>query len=166
MSDKKSSMAFLAKAMPLTICLSLGAYYLTDRYSIGIDPQENTCLEWRVFIVDKHDQVVERGGIYSFSSRSMEPHFKNGTTIIKVADGVPGDRVQVSLEQVTVNGEIVGQGLLLSDKLKKPKSRYARDEFVPKDHYWFMGKTSDSFDSRYWGYVAKQDIIGKAYPVW
>lgn len=166
MKNKKPLSVFLVKALPLTVVISFGALYLTDRYSIGIDPQENTCLQWRVFAIDKYDTTVERGDIFAFRSSAMEPFFKNGTQVIKVADGVPGDRVSVGLQKVTVNGNEVGEGLALSPKLKRPPSRYVRDEIVPEGKYWFMGKTLDSFDSRYWGYVPAGDIIGKAYPLW
>lgn len=166
MKNKVPLHRFLLKALPLSLTLGAGALYLTNRYSIGIDPQEHTCLQWRVFVVDKHDTMINRGEIFAFRSESMDPYFKDGSQVIKVADGVPGDRVKVSLDKVYVNNVVVGDGLLLSKKLKKPKSRYIRDEIVPKDKYWFMGRTADSFDSRYWGYVSKSNIIGKAYPIW
>lgn len=166
MKSKMPTHVFLLKALPLSFILAGGAFYLTTRYSVGVDPQENTCLEWRVFVIDKHDTEIERGEIFAFRSEAMDPYLKDGTQVIKVVDGIPGDRVQVSTETVTVNGNVVGRGLLLSKKLKKPKSRYVRDEVVPENKYWFMGRSKDSFDSRYWGYVSKSNVIGKAYPIW
>lgn len=166
MKNKMPLHKFLLKALPLTLILGVGAYYLTDRYSVGIDPQEKTCLQWRVFVIDKHDTVIERGEIFAFRSESMDPYFKDGSQVIKVVDGVPGDRVKVTQDKVSVNDVVVGKGLLLSKKLKKPKSRYVRDEIVPEGKYWFMGRSEDSFDSRYWGYVSKSNVIGRAYPIW
>lgn len=166
MKSKQSTGRFLLRALPITAVFAAGALYLTNRYSVGIDPQANTCLPWRVFVIDKHDQTMERGEIYAFKSQSMEPFFKNGTQIIKVADGLPGDKVKVTTEHVTVNGSVVGDGVALSEKLKKPPTRFVREEIVPQDKFWFMGKTVDSFDSRYWGYVAKSSIVGRAYPIW
>lgn len=166
MKNKQSTARFLMKALPIAAVFSAAALYLTDRYSIGIDPQASTCLPWRVFVVDKHDKVMVRGEIYAFKSQSMEPFFKNGTQVIKYADGVPGDRVKVTESEVTVNGVLVGEGVALSEKLKKPPSRYVREEIVPPAKFWFMGRTKDSFDSRYWGYVGSADIIGRAYPIW
>jgi len=29
-----------------------------------------------------------------------------------------------------------------------------------------MGQTLDSFDSRYWGYVREEQVIGRAYALW
>ncbi len=57
-------------------------------------------------------------------------------------------------------------GVLLAKRLGKPASRYRRDEIVPADQLWFMGTSLDSFDSRYWGYVRKVDVLGRAYPIW
>jgi conjugal transfer pilin signal peptidase TrbI len=127
MNNKRSTFQFILRALPVTIVFVAGALYLTDRYSVGIDPQKTTCLPWRVFVVDKHDQFIVRGEIYAFKSQSMEPFFKNGTQIIKVADGVPGDKVKVTLDKVTVNGLTVGEGVVLSEKTGKPASRFIRD---------------------------------------
>jgi conjugal transfer pilin signal peptidase TrbI len=157
---------FLIRAMPLTAVMVAASLYATARFGIGIDPQKNTCLDWRVFIIDKHATSVERDGIYAFKSTQMEPYFRNGTVIIKYVRGVIGDRVTVNPTQVSINGKVQGQGLLLADKLGMPPARFVRDEIVPADKYWFMGTSSDSFDSRYWGYVGQSDVIGKAYPIW
>ncbi|WP_095158196.1 S26 family signal peptidase [Pseudomonas sp. Irchel 3E13] len=161
-----SHVRFLVRALPLTLVMVGGSLYATTRFGIGVDPQKNTCLDWRVFLIDKHNTVVERDSIYAFRSTQMEPFFKNGTTIIKYARGVAGDRVAVNDSKVLINGKEQGAGLLLSDALGMPKSRYIRDEIIPGHKYWFMGTSNDSFDSRYWGYVMESDVIGKAYPLW
>lgn len=158
--------AFALKAIPIAIVVGGLAYYASSRYSIGIDPQENTCLPWRVFVIDKKDVDPERGAIFAFRAKDLRPFFKEGTHMIKVIDGLPGDRVQVTQEKVLVNGIEVGVGLSLAKPLKRSPGRYVREEIVPESKYWFMGKTPDSYDSRYWGYVSTDDLIGRAYPIW
>ncbi|MBW9241020.1 signal peptidase I [Pseudomonas carnis] len=157
---------FILKAFPLSVAMAVAALYVTSRYEIGIDPQKNTCLNWRVFVVDRYDTKVDRDKIYAFRSTQMEPFFPNGTKIIKYVRGIPGDRVTVGKEVISVNGTSRGEGLLLAARLGKPENRYIRDEIIPENMFWFMGTSHDSFDSRYWGYVSSSDVVGRAYPIW
>jgi conjugal transfer pilin signal peptidase TrbI len=75
---------------------------------------------------------------------------------------LPGDEVEVTREQTTVNGAPVGEGLALAGTLGRQVSAFARTERVPDGHYFFMGRSHDSYDGRYWGYVAADQIVGRA----
>ena len=90
----------------------------------------------------------------------------DGQTIIKRAAGVPGDRVQVDHDTVRINGATVGEGLALAGTLKRPSTHFLRDDIVPSGYLWVMGATADSFDSRYWGFLPKTQVIGRAYALW
>lgn len=172
MKRKMSRGEFLVKSLAMTAVVACvvggGSTLLADRYSIGIDPQQSRCLGYRVFFIDKTDKTPERGKIFTFKGLGTEPYFPNGTLLTKMIDGVPGDRVQVGHDGVAVNGSQVptADGLYLAATLKKPESRYTRDEYLAKGKYWFSGRTKDSFDSRYWGAVDETQIVGRAYPLW
>jgi conjugal transfer pilin signal peptidase TrbI len=82
---------------------------------------------------------------------------------------VPGDHVQVipgPASEVWVNGLRVGEGLALAGTLQRPPDSFARDAIVPGEHLWVMGATPDSFDSRYWGFLPQDRVIGRAYALW
>jgi len=161
------SARFLLKGSILSLVVAGAIVGLAQRYSIAIAPQEQLCLPpYRIWIIDKSDRKPVRGDIFAFKSQGLGPIFEDGTSIVKVLEGLPGDKVNVSLDQTTVNGRVVGTGLEVATDRGIDPSRYVREGMIEQGRYWFFGKTSDSFDSRYWGSVQGDQIIGKAYPLW
>ena len=106
-------------------------------------------------------------------------------TFVKRAMGVPGDRIRI------VNKDLYLNGVRLDEPYTYHKTDYIdsyRDNFpgnpntyveaganemlngnvvngdivVPPDHYFALGDNRDSsLDSRYWGFVPRENIIGK-----
>ncbi len=85
-----------------------------------------------------------------------------GTYYIKRVIGLPGDVITVQDINIYVNGK------LLKDTFVDPKKNGLRGEqfanrVVPPDAYFVLGDhRNDSSDSRTWGCLPKQNIVGRA----
>ena len=88
---------------------------------------------------------------------------------IKRVVGVPGDVIEMRDKQLYRNGEKVVEGYTRNTD---PQGiRPIRDELsprvVPQGHYFVMGDNrDDSEDSRYWGFVPRANIQGRAWIIY
>jgi signal peptidase I len=92
---------------------------------------------------------------------------------IKRVIGLPGDVVEVRNKTVYVNNEaLVEPYAIHRDSMTlPPESRSPRDNLgpliVPADSYFMMGDNRDqSLDSRFWGFVKRDKIKGKAFVIY
>lgn len=160
----KALLAFALVLLPLA--------WFAGHYRIVYDAiQGANCLPYSVFLVDLTDQKAQRGAYVAFVTRQMEPFYANGTLAVKEVAGIPGDRVKVSESGVVVNGKPRGSLLHLREgerlwRMGRRISEVERDEVVPLGHLWMMGTHPRSFDSRYWGYIDHEQVIGRAIPLW
>jgi len=118
----------------------------------------------------------------------------SGVDFIKRVVALPGDTISYEKDQLTVNGETVDyrkigayqgvdSGKAMSgyrhvrelidhadhDILLHPlgHSRELSKTTVPEGHYFVMGDNrSHSSDSRFWGYVPEDYILGRAIGIW
>jgi signal peptidase I len=161
--------------------LLIGDFILVNKFTYGIRlPVINT----KVFDLGS----PKRGDVIVF--RYPEDP---STPFIKRVVGLPGDRVAYYDKTLWLNGRPVAQtpvgeyigvgagvnmtGALLRHEqltevehsiLLQPSEDLQRIETViPKGHYFVLGDNRDnSKDSRYWGTVPDENLIGKAFMIW
>lgn len=156
--------------------LQIGDFILVNKYHYGIRlPVIGTK------IVPMNDP--ERGDVMVFK-------FPENPRInyIKRVVGLPGDHIRYANKQLTINGEPAPLELLaelpsqrgirglLVEKLgeiehqlyiDKTMPRQPAEWVVPEGKYFMVGDNRDnSNDSRFWGFVPDELIVGKAFAVW
>lgn len=89
---------------------------------------------------------------------------------IKRIIGIPGDRVRLSENQIFLNGQKLDQSGFLNSSVTTNGGGYlgeGDEVIVPDGQYFTMGDNREfSSDSREWGFVTKDKIIGKSFLVY
>ncbi len=161
--------------------LLIGDFILVNKYDYGI----------RLPVLDTkiiENKTPNRGDIVVFRY-PLDPSIP----YIKRVVGLPGDKYRYQDKILTINGKAVEQidigayqavgagkmmfGATLSTELlenaeheilRLPDSPIHNVEgIVPKGHYFVLGDNRDnSTDSRYWGFVPDENLVGKAFMIW
>jgi conjugal transfer pilin signal peptidase TrbI len=147
----------------LTAALLPPAGYAAGRYGLALDPQTVRCLpEVRAVLLDRAVTPQSRGDLVLFEARGLEPAFEDGTLLVKLMAGLPGDWVEISSTGVRVNGQLVAAGLDLAGKLGHAPAEFARQYQIPAGHFLPLGTARASLDGRYYGPIAADRIRGGA----
>ncbi len=88
---------------------------------------------------------------------------------IKRIIGLPGERVSVNNGRVYINGQLLEEKYLSSTLYTSGGLFLPNDKevIVPENHFFVMGDNRPySSDSRAWGFVPRENIIGKAWLVY
>jgi len=154
----------LGRTVGLSIILALGIRtFVAEARWI---PSESMVPTLRIndkLIVDKlsyHFTEPQRGDIVVFSPtdgiKKENPNLKDA--FIKRVIGLPGDKVEVKGERVYINDKPL-QERYIEDK---PHYQFG-PVVVPPDSYLVLGDNrNNSYDSHYWGFVPRDNIIGRA----
>lgn len=148
-----------------------GLWYLGDRFEVGLDRQKSHCVEGDVFLIDKYDKTPVKDALFAYrAGKKLAKAFPENRMMGKYVRAVEGDTVSINdEEEIFVNGRFVAQGLYwLHDKethTVDPKllKKFTGKKTLKKGEYWMMGTSLKSFDSRYWGVINQDQIIGRMY---
>ena len=161
--------------------LEVGDFILVNKYAYGVRlPVIGTK------IVDVADP--QRGDVMVFIPPHVDSYY------IKRVIGLPGDTIRYEDKRLFVNGELITEGFVedividtnlgdLAGTLHTEiingvehatqhitavtRQRSRTTWVIPYGHYFMMGDNRDnSSDSREWGTVSEEDIVGRAIAVW
>lgn len=159
--------AYLAKAAVVAMAIVGGSAAFLSRFHFGLDEQVHKCIPgYSVYLIDRADKALEKGKTYAFEARGLEPFFPEGRHLVKFLRAEAGDTVEITPDgRVLVNGEFVTGGLRYAERLGRAPADFTGKGQLKPGEYWFLGISEFSFDSRYWGAVKEDQIIGRAYPL-
>ncbi|UOD35333.1 signal peptidase I [Deferribacteraceae bacterium V6Fe1] len=146
------------------IAMIIRAFFL-QAYKIPSGSMLNTLLIGDHILVNKAAYLFtepKRGDVIVFEY-PIEPE----KDFIKRVIGLPGDKIKMENKKIYINSKQLNESYVRYESDFVFKGENPRDNFdeftVPKGKYFVMGDNRDSsFDSRYWGFVSKDMIKGKA----
>lgn len=131
------------------------------RISIGINPTASQ--PHRVFIV-LHGRSFGRDDLVAFRFGGSR-YYPEGTIFVKVVKGLPGDRLEIREDRtVWLNGALL-DSIRATDSHGRMVERFRFEGVIPEDTYFLYSPAPNSYDSRYYGLVAKRQIIGRVVPL-
>lgn len=154
--------------------LEVGDFILVNKFAYGL----------RLPVVGT--EVVELGNPERGDVMVFRYPEDGRTNYIKRVVGLPGDRIHYLNNTLTINGREVPTRFVASlppvalyeEQLGGVEHQIYRDIggiagagegrwVVPEDHYFVMGDNRDnSNDSRFWGMVPDDMVVGKAFAIW
>ncbi|GAC1644538.1 MAG: hypothetical protein NVS9B15_01670 [Acidobacteriaceae bacterium] len=166
--------AFQIPSESMENTLLIGDYLLVDKVHFGTAPTLSPAMPYDN--IKRDDIIVFRYPVHP------EQHF------VKRVIGIPGDRVKLVRGAVFVNGKLLDEPYVIRKRHNFdpyrddfPNLRYANpnvtadwydrlrkmtDEhgelIIPERNYFVLGDNrDDSLDSRYWGFVPRENILGR-----
>jgi signal peptidase I len=80
---------------------------------------------------------------------------------------VPGDRVEMKERKVMVNGLSVDEPYVMWEDRAPDFMNNVEEVVVPEGKYFVLGDNrGNSKDSRFWGFLPKENLIGRADYIW
>ena len=150
------------KVLGMSLFLSFGirSFVAEDRY-IPSGSMEPTLQINDRLIIDKlsYDFTApQRGDVVVFNPTKTLREQNFHDAFIKRVIGLPGETVEVRNGQVWING-----APLREKYIEAPPNYQWGPVVVPANSYLVLGDNrNNSYDSHYWGFVPRHDIIGKA----
>jgi len=147
------------------------AFYIrknvVQAFKIPSNAMEPTLIKGDLILVDKaiyKNSNPNRGDIIVF----IYPQDRKKIYAKRLV-GLPGETIEIRYSSVFIDGTPVKDGVIGRTHYYN-KGIYAKDGQqikIPDDGYFVLGDNSiSSLDSRYWGFVPKKNIVGKAYKIY
>lgn len=150
----------IIETLALTLVIFVVIHFTVQNFMVDGTSMEPGLLNGQYVLVNKLAYLFhtpERGDVIVF-------HFPKDTNVdlIKRVIGVPGDVIVIDAKTIRVNGVLLNEPYIMA-----PLNPTGNRIVVPANDYFVMGDNRPvSDDSRDWGFVPKDYIVGKAVLVY
>ena len=141
---------------------------IVQSFKVPTATMQPTLMVGDAILVDKaiyHKEEPKRGDVVVFVY--PEDPRKN---FIKRIVGMPGETLEIKNGKVLINGIPLTEPAMFGNIVYFNRGEYGAEgkvTTIPKDAYYVLGDNSvKSQDSRYWGFVPRQNLVGKAYKIY
>lgn len=161
----------IAETVLIALAIFLAVYiFLAQPHRVKGDSMEPNFLNGELILTDKISyrfRQPDRGEVIVFKAAPT-----NGKLdFIKRIVGLPSEKILVKNGSVFINGKLLKENYLGREIRANLKDggflKNGQEYLIPENSFFVMGDNRGaSFDSRDWGPVQKDEIIGKAFLVY
>src|SRR5450759_2966983 len=145
----------------LTVLMFLVIRFAVQNFNVEGTSMEPSLHNGELILVDKWTYLFhppQRGDVIAFFA-PPEPTLDYVKRII----GVPGDRITINDTTVIVDGVTLNESYVAAINQGNTSGATIQNMPVPPNKYFVLGDDRiRSSDSRFWGFVPRQNIIGRA----
>ena len=157
------------KPLIITLLVLTGLFYLFSwRFIIAVPKQSVRCLHAKFLLIDKWDKDLSPGDLVYFEFAKNTGPLYEGAEVVKKVIAMSGQTVDINEKYVSVDGNKAVE-LDMSHGLAKTGlsiSALTTHYTMQTDELFVMGETPLSYDSRYWGPIKQEKIMGTAYAIY
>jgi len=154
----KDFFSFLFIALAIAIPFR---YFIAQPFIVSGSSMDPTFADKQYLVVDEityRFSEPKRGDVIIFKFP-----LETSKYFIKRIIGLPGERVVVEGPKTTIFNTEYPEGIVLPESFVVYPSTKTADVTLKDDEYFTMGDNRDkSLDSRYWGPMPKEDMVGRA----
>lgn len=149
---KQSVIETIPYLIVIALIILIRIYIITPVRVDGIS-MESTLKAGDILLLNKYDHKFERFDIVVFNY--------NDEKLIKRVIGLPGETIEFKDNKLYVNGKIIEESLSSNSLASDFKLEDLGYTTIPEGEYFLVGDNrKDSYDSRYFGTIKKEEIIG------
>lgn len=170
-NEQKSNIRAVFREIIIFILFAVGVvlpfrFFIAEPYVVSGASMDPTFATGHYLIVDKISYKFEEPKrnsviIFTFPKEANVPA-EDGRNLIKRVIGLPGDTVVMNGNEVKIINKDNPNGFVLNQSYVTHKSPSNFSVTLKEGQYFVMGDNrKESYDSRSWGILPKEDIIGR-----